>query len=432
MKQTEEEKLGSRIRDLRLRRQMSQEQLAEPMYTAAYISHVEKGKRRASHEAMTHIAERLGMTFDQLTTGRDPDEDLRLEVEIQKAIATIHAGSPDEVIDSLRSVSRRASKNANRRAAVDAEVAIGLAHYQAGRLDESRGTYEKVLEVLEGAPPERRTSALVGVGRCMFHAGEARDAVHLLEGHLVELQRSGSPDPGCLVETYSALIPPYFETGLIERAKDVAAAGWKLAQRVGDLQARGCLYVNRAQLMLTQGEPREALTSLALAEDVYRHLGWQSEAVKVKLAKSFVLTDQEEFQAAENLILDALGEPDASIAAVDEVRALTRLALIARKTGRAEEGLRYANKAIKAAGTAFQSSAAEARREAGLCALELGDERSALTFWRRALKDFMASSDHEEVALTASLLSDHLLETGNKDEALRVLRSAVNSVGELH
>ena len=58
--------IARRIRDLRLARGWSQRELAQPRYTPAYISALEGGKTRASIEALTHIAERLGTSPAEL------------------------------------------------------------------------------------------------------------------------------------------------------------------------------------------------------------------------------------------------------------------------------------------------------------------------------------------------------------------------------
>ena len=423
--------LGRRIRTARLKLGLSQEQVAEPVYSAAYISHVEKGKRHPSQEALAHISSRLGMTLEQLTSGRDPDEDLRLEVASQRAVGEIHSGRAKQALEVLQGVRARAKKVDNVRVLELVESATGLALYHLGRVDEARAAYERAIELAADGPAERRTTALVGKARCLFQSDEPREAVHLLEAHLIELQRSDPPDPSCLVETYAALIPGYFETGMIELAKDVAAKGWKLAPDVPDMERRACLCVNRAQLMLTQGEPRAALASLALAEDLYRNLGWYRDSVKVALAKSFVLTDQGELEEAEHLLRDALAGSGSTVSKDDRIRALTRLSLIRRRRGEPEEGLELAKEALKLAGSRFKDSAAEAERELGLCEVALGYPESALDHWRRALEMFVKVRDHEEVAKTARLIGDHLADLGDPDGAAEAYRRGLASVEEL-
>jgi tetratricopeptide (TPR) repeat protein len=424
------QQLGRRIRSLRLDQGLSQEELAEPHYTAAYISHVEHGKRRASQEALGHLAERLGVTVEQLLSGRDPNENLRLEVQIQQAIGDIHAGRVQEARDVLEAARARAQEVGHERAVAQAELGIAFALYRLGDLDESLATYVRAASATSDEPPEARTSALVGQARCLFQRGAMRDAIHLLESHLIELQRNDPPDPSRLVETYAALIPAYFESGLIERAKDVASKGLALAPDIPDLEQRACLYVNRGQLMVTQGQPREALTSLAIAEDLYRYLGWHSESMKVTLAKSFVLTDQGRFAEAEELLRAAL-ETGGAINAADRVRSLTRLALVRRRQGSPQEALELAREAMQEGESSFPVSVAEAAREAGLCARDLDDDDAALSYWRQALELFRAHGHHEEIARTARLIGDHLLEAGDPQAAAEAYKQGLTSVTEL-
>lgn len=70
--------IARRIRDLRLARGWSQRELARPRYTPAYISALEGGKTRASIEALTHIARRLGTSPAELLGGPAASSGFRL------------------------------------------------------------------------------------------------------------------------------------------------------------------------------------------------------------------------------------------------------------------------------------------------------------------------------------------------------------------
>lgn len=70
--------IAGRIRDLRLARGWSQRELAQPRYTPAYISALEGGNTRASIEALTHIAERLGTSPAELLGGPAASDRYRL------------------------------------------------------------------------------------------------------------------------------------------------------------------------------------------------------------------------------------------------------------------------------------------------------------------------------------------------------------------
>ncbi|WP_159059814.1 helix-turn-helix domain-containing protein, partial [Streptomyces scabiei] len=64
------EVIGRRVQRLRTEQGLTQRQLAEPAYTPAYISTLEAGRVRASEPALRHIAERLGVDYEELATGR--------------------------------------------------------------------------------------------------------------------------------------------------------------------------------------------------------------------------------------------------------------------------------------------------------------------------------------------------------------------------
>lgn len=418
-------KLGNRIKAARLKLDLSQEDVAAPDYTAAYISHVEHGKRRPSQEALAHISSRLGMTVDQLVSGRDPDEDLRLEVASQAAIADIHMGKAADALPKLEGVKARAQKVNNAHVLEAAECGIGFALFRLGRTDEAKGAYERALELAAEGPPERRTTPLVGKARCLFHSGEVRESIHVLETHLLELRSAEDPDPGCLVETYAALIPAYFETEMIDKAMEAATRGWKLAPETPDAAQRGCLYVNRAQLLVTQGHTREALTSLALAADLYRHLGWYAESVKVTFARSYALTEMGEWEEAEQLIREALEAPGSTVNKADRIRILTRLAFIRRNSDDPEEAVELASEAVKLARAGFVSSSAEAEREIGLAKMELGEPQSAISHWRKALGKYLESGHKDEAATTAQLIGDRLLEEGDAAGAAAAYREGL-------
>jgi len=430
VKQSDVIRLGRRIRTLRVKLGLSQEDLAEPAYTAAYISHIEHGKRRASQQALTYLADKLGMTYEQLTTGRDPHDDLRLEIEIQSAIAQIHAGDAESALTRLETARAQATRTQNRRAVLRTDEGLGMALYRLGETDRALGVFKRADEASEFSP-EERTGARVGWARCLFLLGDVREALHILESHLAELRRSESPDPSSLLQVYAALIPPYFALGLLDKAKDVAKLGWGLAPDVPDLDQRACLYVNRAGLLLTQGQPRDALASLSLAEDLFKQLGWHGEAVKVALARSHALIENEEFDSAERLLREVLEESPAAVTRSDRAQALVHLAQLRRLAGDPEEGLTLAKEVIKLAGKALPTMVAEASREAGLCASDVDDDADALTYWRKALELFRDVDMKEDIAMTARLIGDLLMQGGDAEGAAAAYREGLAAMGEL-
>jgi transcriptional regulator with XRE-family HTH domain len=64
------ESIGERLRRLRLERGMSQRDLSSPGVSYAYISRIEAGARTPSVKAMRLLARKLGITEEQLETGK--------------------------------------------------------------------------------------------------------------------------------------------------------------------------------------------------------------------------------------------------------------------------------------------------------------------------------------------------------------------------
>src|SRR2546423_6839820 len=65
-----EETIGQRVRRLRLKRGLSQRQLSAPGVGYAYISRIENEGRKPSLKVMRILARRLGVSLEELETGR--------------------------------------------------------------------------------------------------------------------------------------------------------------------------------------------------------------------------------------------------------------------------------------------------------------------------------------------------------------------------
>lgn len=422
--------MGKRIRALRLERGLSQEELAEPNYAGAYMSLLESGKRRPSRDVLEHVSARLGVTVEQLISGRDPNADLALEVEIEQATALMYSGKVDEAERRLAGCVAQAKEAGHDRALLRAREAHAQALYRLGDVDASIAEFSSA-EELAIALDSATTPAIVGKARCLFQRGEVRDAIHALESHLIDLRASRAPNPTALVETYAALIPGYLESGLADRAKDAVQRGSALASQVDDPEALACLYVNRAAVHLERGDRREALASLALARDLYQRLGWHAQTVKITVAKAMVHADKGELKKAERLLSEVLELPDEVLTVTDRARALTQLAHIRRKDGHSQDALELTRRALDVAGDRVPIEAAEALRERGMASAELGDDAAAAIEWGRALELFEQAGHREEAAKTARLLGDHLRNMGKLDVAVDVYRRGLEAVAQV-
>ena len=66
------QQIGRQIRAARLRRKMTQAEAAD--LSVPYISHVERGKKRVSLDALLRISQAVNVTVDQLLSGTQPQD----------------------------------------------------------------------------------------------------------------------------------------------------------------------------------------------------------------------------------------------------------------------------------------------------------------------------------------------------------------------
>lgn len=79
--------LGKEIRDLRRKRGLTQEQLAELAdLSTPYVSHLERGTKKASLAVLVRLAECLSVTVDRLLTGNQKTDKTAFYLEVQELL----------------------------------------------------------------------------------------------------------------------------------------------------------------------------------------------------------------------------------------------------------------------------------------------------------------------------------------------------------
>src|SRR5919108_3970048 len=87
-----EETIGQRIRRLRLKRGLSQRQLAVPGVGYAYISRIENGDREPSLKTLRKLARRLGVSVEELETGQRITAEADRELRVSDAELALRLG----------------------------------------------------------------------------------------------------------------------------------------------------------------------------------------------------------------------------------------------------------------------------------------------------------------------------------------------------
>ena len=245
--------IGRRVQQLRTTRGLTQKQLAEPAYTPAYISTLEAGRVRASEDALRHIAERLGVAYDELATGRPARLATDLRLRLTEAQRTLAGGEAERAAEQYAALLDEAEAHDLTEEQAAALLGLGESAIDTGELADAREYFERAENVLADAPLPARVPALRGRAVSHYLAGELRYAVYLLESTLDELNRGGLHDPDALLLLYASIIGPYMDMGAHARAAQAAELALALAPRAGDPALVARMHRSVARTLLAEG-----------------------------------------------------------------------------------------------------------------------------------------------------------------------------------
>src|ERR1044072_438089 len=93
--------LGKRIRLSRIRKGLSQAQLALPELSDSFVSLIESGKRIPTPDVVRLLARKLGCSASYLSSGIDEDSQDRIWVTLEYAEIALQNGEAAEARDRL-------------------------------------------------------------------------------------------------------------------------------------------------------------------------------------------------------------------------------------------------------------------------------------------------------------------------------------------
>src|SRR5947207_3511520 len=91
-------RLGERLRQLRVAAGLTQTDLAGERFSKEYVSQIERGKTRPTRETIEWLAQKLGVDPGFLERGVSADERRRVETLLARAEALSESGQYDEAV----------------------------------------------------------------------------------------------------------------------------------------------------------------------------------------------------------------------------------------------------------------------------------------------------------------------------------------------
>ncbi|MFJ5774880.1 helix-turn-helix domain-containing protein [Streptomyces sp. NPDC093094] len=420
------ETIGRRVQQLRRERGLTQRQVAEPAYTPAYISTLEAGRVRPSDEALRHLAERLGVGFEELATGRPARLATDLRLRLTEAQRTLATGEAEEAALLYAGLLEEAERHGLVEEQATALLGLGECGLDTGDIVAGREHFERAERVLADAPLTARVPALRGRAVAHYLAGELRYAVYLLESTLDELNRGGLHDPDALLLLYTGVIAPYMDMGAHARAAQAAEFALALAPQAGDPALVARMHRSVARTLLAEGRVAEADASLAKAAEMYRQLKIRTELANCHWMRGYVYAQNGDLERAESELRVAQDMLSAQRSALYSSQVAVELADVLHRRGRSDEAAELLHGVLGDLSSERGAvHAAAAHRLLGIISEDTRDTEAAEEHYVRALSLLERAGAAGDLADLCRLLGDLLRRGGRVEAALDAYRTGL-------
>ncbi len=184
--------LGTRLRQLRVAKGLTQSDLAGDRVSKEYVSQIERGKTRPTQQTLSWIAEMLGVDVSYLETGQTWDQYAEVEAAVARAEAAVEGQQYDEALLALEGLRQSPDAPELEFRALLAESWARMSH---GELRPALDLLVRARELSEGQgfSDVERADVLYRMGVCRYTLTSINSAQTLLSEALDLADRSGAP-----------------------------------------------------------------------------------------------------------------------------------------------------------------------------------------------------------------------------------------------
>lgn len=421
-------RLGERLRQLRVSAGMTQTDLAGDRFSKEYVSQIERGKTRPTRETIEWLAQKLGVDPGFLERGVSADERRRVETLLARSEALAESGDFEQAVEEFQNSKTAVLATGVTELEVRHLSGEAWARMEAGEVKHSIELLNRA-RMLSEAPEFSdvdRAEIFFRLGVCRYQLSSIATAVGLLNEALTLAESSQLPcdrlradilgwrsrcyrrqrdleaareDVERALELAQALDDPrktadvFFQASLVSermghwvQARNYAERAKAHYEQLNDERSVGRLLNNLGGLNFQLGKPEQAIEYLKDAYRVLLDKGSDAEAANVVSSLAHVHLMTGDAQTAEEEARHALSlmeDRENFLYHVAPTQLVLGRALMEQgRLDEAEEYLRASDSSAEQLESLSHRAAAWMAR--GDLAAKHGDDRAAATLYRQA------------------------------------------------
>lgn len=339
--------LGERLRQLRVAASMTQTDLAGDRFSKEYVSQIERGKTRPTHETIDWLAQRLGVDAGFLANGVSADERGRVDAALARAEALLEARRNDEALEEFESI--RAAVLATGMQELESRALSGEAtvRMRGGEVREAIALLERARALCEGSSfsDVERADVLFRLGVARYKLNSIQTAIGLFDEALKLAERSEIPSDQLRSNVLAWRSRCYRRRRDLEAAREDVERALELAEGLNDKRTAADVYFQASIIADREGHWVLARSYAERAKAAYEELSDRSNLGRLLNnlgGINFLLGHPEE---AVDLLKDAVRialEVGNDAEAAHAVNGIAQVHLRTGEIKRAEEQARYA------------------------------------------------------------------------------------------
>lgn len=414
-----QESLGERIRNLRLRKNMSQAQLAWPELSDSYVSLIESGKRTPAPSMVALLARKLDCSTAYLTTGVTEEAMTGLQETMRYAQIALQNGATNEARTCFAEVLSHPALADLPALAHEARWGHALALEATGSLEEAIVELERAAELTSAqADPDHWAELHTALSRCLRERGDLAASIRAGEEALERLTEGGGQWSDSMVMLGATVLAAYYFRGDLAYANQLAQALIERAEAIGTPRALMAAYWNAGLVAEQRGEFDAALR---LAERAIALLGEENDPrnlsrLRTAYALFLLIARPQDAERAREVLLKAERELESSSAStVDMAWCLTIQARAELALGRPVEAAAFATRATDLLKDTAGHAIAQAYTVLGEAYEGLGQREEAVNALSQAVDYLEKMEAHRPAARTWFDLAELLGAAGQPD-----------------